>query len=62
MQELDSIKDHFKEWETSMRCQDLDQDLTGAANFLNEQVQNNYLLLLLLLYHMQDSHGIAGTR
>lgn len=24
MQELDSIKDHFSEWQTSMKCQELD--------------------------------------
>jgi ferredoxin-thioredoxin reductase catalytic subunit len=36
MQELDSIKDRFSEWQTSMRCQELDQDISHAANFLAE--------------------------
>jgi len=61
MQELDSIKDHFNEWQTAMRLQELDSDLFAAANYLNENVQNNYLLLLLALYNIQDLHGVAGT-
>jgi predicted AlkP superfamily pyrophosphatase or phosphodiesterase len=61
MQELDSIKDHFTEWQTQMICQELDSDIFAAANYLNEQVQNNYYLLLLVLMNLQDIHGVAGT-
>lgn len=38
MQELDSIKDHFNEWHTAMKLQELDSDLLAAANYLNENV------------------------
>lgn len=61
MQELDSIKDHFTEWQTQMNCQELNADIQAAANYLSEQVQNNYYLLLLVLLNLQDMHGVAGT-
>ena len=44
-----------------MTCQELDSDIFAAANYLNEQVQNNYYLLLLVLMNLQDIHGVAGT-
>lgn len=44
-----------------MKLQELDADIYAAAIFLNENVQNNYLLLLLALYNIQDIHGVAGT-
>lgn len=61
MQELDSIKDHFTEWQTQMSCQELDADIFAAAQYLHEQVHNNYYLLLLVLMNLQDIHGVAGT-
>jgi hypothetical protein len=38
LQDLDSIKDHFNEFSTAMRGQELHNDIMLAANFLNEMV------------------------
>ena len=52
LQEIETIKEKFSEWERHMRTLELHLDLKGAAEFLNRLVQENYYALLLVFMSM----------
>ena len=60
LQDLDSIKDKFAEWESHMTKQEL-HDLPGASEFLNNLVEQTHYNLMLIFMTLQDTNGAEGT-
>lgn len=61
LQEIEQIKEKFKQWAIHMRGLELADDVRQAGDFLNQIVQQTYYSLTYVLLSMQDTHGARGT-
>ena len=55
LQDLESVKDRFQEYEKIMKKQEMSRSLTRAATFLGDLHQISYYGVLLILYQLQDN-------